>query len=47
LAGLGVASAALITGTNVLVFLAYGTTPIVARQVGRRFAQYGNTWGLR
>jgi putative MATE family efflux protein len=34
LAGLGVASAALITAANVFVFLAYGTTAIVARQVG-------------
>src|SRR5674476_27324 len=34
LAGLGVASAALITAANVFVFLAYGTTSIVARQVG-------------
>ena len=34
LAGLGVASAALITAANIFVFLAYGTTSIVARQVG-------------
>ena len=34
LAGLGVASAALITAANVFVFPAYGTTSIVARQVG-------------
>ncbi|MHB8274840.1 MAG: MATE family efflux transporter [Dermatophilaceae bacterium] len=34
LAGLGVASAALMTAANVFVFLAYGTTSIVARQVG-------------
>src|SRR5471030_862860 len=34
LAGLGVASAALITAANVFVFLAYGTTSIVSRQVG-------------
>jgi putative MATE family efflux protein len=34
LAGLGVASAALITAANLFVFLAYGTTSIVARQVG-------------
>ena len=34
LAGLGVASAALITAANIFVFLAYGTTAIVARQVG-------------
>ena len=31
LAGLGVASAALITAANLFVFLAYGTTSIVAR----------------
>ena len=34
LAGLGVASAALVTAANVFVFLAYGTTSTVARQVG-------------
>lgn len=34
LAGLGVASAALITAANIFIFLAYGTTSIVARQVG-------------
>jgi putative MATE family efflux protein len=34
LAGLGVASAALITAANIFVFLAYGTTSIVARAVG-------------
>jgi putative MATE family efflux protein len=34
LAGLGVASAELITAANIFVFLAYGTTSIVARQVG-------------
>jgi putative MATE family efflux protein len=34
LAGLGIASAALITAANIFVFLAYGTTSIVARQVG-------------
>jgi putative MATE family efflux protein len=34
LAGLGVASATLITAANLFVFLAYGTTSIVARQVG-------------
>lgn len=34
LAGLGVASAILITAASVFVFLAYGTTSIVARQVG-------------
>ena len=34
LAGLGVASASLLTAANIFVFLAYGTTSIVARQVG-------------
>ncbi len=34
LAGLGVASAALLTAANVFVFLAYGTTAVVARQLG-------------
>lgn len=34
LAGLGVASAALLTAANIFVFLAYGTTSIVARHVG-------------
>jgi putative MATE family efflux protein len=34
LAGLGVASAVLLTGVNVFVFLAYGTTAVVARQLG-------------
>jgi putative MATE family efflux protein len=34
LAGLGVASAALLTAANIFVFLAYGTTSIVARRVG-------------
>ncbi|WP_409485687.1 MATE family efflux transporter [Arsenicicoccus dermatophilus] len=34
LAGLGVASAALLTAANVFVFLAYGTTSVVARHVG-------------
>src|SRR5207342_699465 len=34
LAGLGVASAALITAANIFIFLAYGTTSIVARHVG-------------
>jgi MATE family, multidrug efflux pump len=34
LAGLGVASAALVTAANLFVFLAYGTTSIVARQLG-------------
>ena len=34
LAGLGVASATLITAANIFVFLAYGTTSIVARQIG-------------
>lgn len=34
LAGLGIASAALITAANVFVFLAYGTTAVVARRLG-------------
>ncbi|WP_343036589.1 MATE family efflux transporter [Flexivirga aerilata] len=34
LAGLGVASAALLTAANIYVFLAYGTTALVARQLG-------------
>lgn len=34
LAGLGVASAALLTGVNIFVFLAYGTTALVARRMG-------------
>lgn len=34
LAGLGVASAVLLTATNVFVFLAYGTTAVVARRTG-------------
>lgn len=34
LAGLGVASAALLTAANIFVFLAYGTTSLVARWVG-------------
>ena len=34
LAGLGVASAMLLTAANIFVFLAYGTTAVVARQLG-------------
>ncbi len=34
LAGLGLASAVLLTAVNLFVFLAYGTTAVVARQVG-------------
>ncbi|MBD3782459.1 MAG: MATE family efflux transporter [Micrococcales bacterium] len=34
LAGLGVASAVLLTAANVFVFLAYGTTSVVARRLG-------------
>ncbi len=34
LAGLGVASAALVTAAGVFVFLAYGTTSVVARHLG-------------
>ena len=36
LAGLGVASAALVTAADLFVFLAYGTTSVVARQARRR-----------
>ena len=34
LAGLGVASAVLLTAANLLIFLAYGTTAVVARRLG-------------
>ena len=34
LAGLGIASAVLLTSANIFVFLAYGTTAVVARQLG-------------
>ncbi|HET7475094.1 MAG TPA: MATE family efflux transporter [Dermatophilaceae bacterium] len=34
LAGLGIASAGLVTAANVFVFLAYGTTAVVARRTG-------------
>ena len=34
LAGLGVASAVLLTSANIFVFLAYGTTAVVSRQLG-------------
>ncbi|MGD8148691.1 MATE family efflux transporter [Ornithinimicrobium sp. Y1694] len=34
LAGLGVASAVLLTAVNIFVFLAYGTTAVVARRLG-------------
>jgi putative MATE family efflux protein len=34
LAGLGVASSALVTGAGIFVFLAYGTTSVVARHLG-------------
>ncbi len=34
LAGLGVASAALLTAANLFIFLAYGTTALVARRIG-------------
>jgi putative MATE family efflux protein len=37
LAGLGVASAILLTAANLFVFLAYGTTSTVARQIGAGF----------
>lgn len=36
LAGLGVASAALLTASGIFVFLAYGTTSVVARHLGAR-----------
>jgi putative MATE family efflux protein len=36
LAGLGVASAALVTAAGIFVFLAYGTTSVVARHLGAR-----------
>lgn len=36
LAGLGVASAVLLTAANIFVFLAYGTTAVVARRTGAR-----------
>ncbi|WP_338043753.1 MATE family efflux transporter [Ornithinimicrobium flavum] len=34
LAGLGVASAVLLTAVNLFIFLAYGTTAVVARRLG-------------
>lgn len=46
LAGLGVASAILITAANLFVFLAYGTTSIVARQVGAGSQRAAVTAGL-
>lgn len=49
LAGLGVASAALLTASNVFVFLAYGTTSVVARRMGagdRRGAVAGGFDGV-
>lgn len=39
LAGLGVASAVLLTAANIFVFLAYGTTAVVARRTGARDEQ--------
>ncbi len=46
LAGLGVASAILLTAANLFVFLAYGTTSIVARQVGAGSRQAAISAGL-
>ena len=46
LAGLGVASAILVTAAGVFVFLAYGTTSIVARQVGAGHARAALASGL-
>jgi len=46
LAGLGVASAALITAANIFIFLAYGTTSIVARQVGAGSARAAVSAGI-
>ncbi|WP_407568203.1 MATE family efflux transporter [Arsenicicoccus dermatophilus] len=46
LAGLGVASAALLTAANVFVFLAYGTTSVVARHVGAGDERGAVTTGL-
>lgn len=46
LAGLGVASAALLTAANVFVFLAYGTTSMVARQIGAGSERDAITTGI-
>ncbi len=46
LAGLGVASAILLTAANLFVFLAYGTTSIVARQVGAGAKRAAISYGL-
>jgi putative MATE family efflux protein len=46
LAGLGVASAALITAANIFIFLAYGTTSIVARHVGAGSARAAVSAGI-
>jgi putative MATE family efflux protein len=46
LAGLGVASAILLTAANLFVFLAYGTTSIVARQLGAGLRRSAITVGL-
>lgn len=46
LAGLGVASAVLTTAANVFVFLAYGTTAVVARSVGAGLQRDGLQAGL-
>ena len=46
LAGHGVASAALVTAANIFVFLAYGTTSIVARQIGAGSERTAVTAGI-
>lgn len=46
LAGLGVASAALLTAANLFVFLAYATTSLVARQLGAGRPQAALSAGL-
>ena len=47
LAGLGVASAALVTGAGIFVFLAYGTTSVVARHLGAGDERVGHQRGHR
>lgn len=46
LAGLGVASAALLTASGIFVFLAYGTTSVVARHVGAGDARSAVSAGI-
>ncbi|MEO7447356.1 MAG: MATE family efflux transporter [Humibacillus sp.] len=46
LAGLGIASAALVTAAGIFVFLAYGTTSIVARHVGAGDARSAVSAGI-